>query len=208
MKKAMGCMIGLFLLGTACFGQKALLVGPTQVGAGATVQYSVQLQGTTGNVAALQDTLTTTPTTPMSISTAAGTLPNKTVFCKAATCLVMGIVPVPTLDASGNAVFAPGTTVNNATITDGSTVQTFTLTVPTTAATGSTIALSLTNPLGADASGNAVTLNGSTLTVTVVSPLTLVQTAFFNWTQNQTAANFLALAQATATCTATPGGCH
>lgn len=171
----------LLLATTALWGQTATpsitLSAPSGlVAPGSSVTVTATITGTAGNLSMVQDVLTVSSTgTPLTVATPT-TIPAKSSLCTTPaagggeTCLVWGINPAATV-ASGVVTLDPASQANNISLPDGVAIQTITFTVPANLPSG-TINLSVLSPLGVDINGNAVTMTGGSVAITVGTPVT------------------------------------
>lgn len=183
-----------------------VITGPTLVAPGAQATFTLALSGTSGTIAAVQNTLSTSLTnTPLTVGTPT-LLVSKTTFCftptsAPETCMVAGVIPPPVI--SGGTVTIPSTAIfNNTPIPDGTTIENITLTVPSTATPNSTATLTTTNTFAADVNGVAVSIGNASFTFTVgtqYSQAIVVATTDYNlWVSAPTQPNFLTLIKALA----------
>lgn len=167
---------------------------------GQNVTVPVMLTGTTSNVVAFQNNLAISPILAFK-AISAPTLTSKTYVAVyptgvPATILICGITPVPPTVSGTTVTIPPADIFNNTPIPDGTNVEQIGFTIPTTAAIGTTYTLSLTNPIASDALGNPISINGSTMILTVTDFRVVATQSLNTWYNNQTPANFFLFMQA------------
>lgn len=207
MKKSFGLFFFTSALAFSQTTPTTTITGPAVVAPGAQVTYNLAITGSSGNLAALQNTVTTSfANLPMTIGVPI-LLTTKSSMCiivpvggSNETCIISGIIPGPIIPASGPITVPPSTTFNDTPIPDGTQVEVITFTVPSTATLGSTGTISTTNTYAVDTSGNADTIGNATFSFTVNTQfniaITAASAAFAVWRTTPTQANFNAVVTA------------